>query len=133
MAQSLRSVSVVTLFVSDPLRSKEFYERIFAVVGVDEGHGTVIFQLDNLFLRLLEKGEAEGETLGKVPVGDPRSGTTVQLAFFVDDANRFATELAERGVPIVYGPIDRPWGVRNAAFVDPDGHLWQFGSDIPGD
>lgn len=133
MTQSLRSVSVVTLFVSDPLRSKEFYEQIFDVVGVDEGHGTVIFQLDNLFLRLLEKGEAEGETLGTVPVGDPRSGTTVQLAVFVDDAAAFATELADRGVPIVYRPIDRPWGVRNAAFVDPDGHLWQFGSDIPGD
>jgi hypothetical protein len=27
--------------------------------------------------------------------------------------------------------VDRPWGVRNAAFVDLDGHVWQFGSDIP--
>jgi uncharacterized glyoxalase superfamily protein PhnB len=28
-------------------------------------------------------------------------------------------------------PVDRPWGRHNAAFVDPDGHVWQFGSDIP--
>jgi hypothetical protein len=28
MAQSLKAVNVVTLFVEDPLRSKEFYEGI---------------------------------------------------------------------------------------------------------
>jgi uncharacterized glyoxalase superfamily protein PhnB len=69
--------------------------------------------------------------LGQVSVADPRSGTTVQLAFSVDDADAFCTELSERGVSIVYGPVDRPWGVRNAAFADLDGHVWQFGSDIP--
>src|SRR5262249_28920025 len=120
-----------TLFVEDPLRSKEFYERIFAVVGVDEGHGTVIFRFDNLFLRLLRRDEAESEMLGHVAVADPRSGTSVQLAFSVDDADVFCTELAEVGVSIVYGPVARPWGVRNAAFADLDGHVWQFGSAIP--
>src|SRR5437764_908961 len=130
MSQSLKSVNVITLFVEDPLRSKQFYERIFDVVGVDEGHGTVIFRLDNLFLRLLRRGEAESEMLGQVSVADPRAGTTMQLAFSVDDADAFCTKLSERGVSIVYGPVDRPWGRRNAAFVDLDGHVWQFGSDI---
>lgn len=131
MAQSLKSVNVITLFVEDQLRSKEFYEQIFDVVGVDEGHGTVIFQFDNLFLRLLRREEAESEMLGQVPVGDARAGTTVQLAFRVEDAETLCRELAERGISIVYGPVDRPWGVRSAAFADPDGHLWQFSSDIP--
>jgi lactoylglutathione lyase len=131
MTQSLKSVNVITLFVENPARSKEFYEGIFDVVGVDEGHGTVIFQFDNLFLRLLSRDEAASEMLEQVPVGDPRAGTTVQLGFAVDDADAFSTELSERGVSIVYGPVSRPWGRRNAAFVDPDGHVWQFGSDIP--
>jgi catechol 2,3-dioxygenase-like lactoylglutathione lyase family enzyme len=131
MAQSLRSVNVITLFVEDPLRSKEFYERIFDAAGVDEGHGTVILPLDNVLLRFLRRGEAEGEMLGQVSVADPRSGSTVQLGFGVDDADAFCTELSKLGVPIVYGPVDRPWGRRNAAFADPDGHVWQFGSDIP--
>jgi hypothetical protein len=51
------------------LRSKEFYEQIFDVVGVDEGHGTVIFQFGNRFLRLLRREEAESEMVGQVPVG----------------------------------------------------------------
>ena len=69
--------------------------------------------------------------LGQVIVAGPRSGTTVQFGFSVGDADAFCTELSERGVSIVYGPVDRPWGRRNAAFVDLDGHVWQFGSDIP--
>src|SRR4051794_25912197 len=101
MTQSLKSVNVITLFVEDPLRSKEFYERIFDVVGVDEGHGTVILPLDNVFLRLLSRREAESEMLGQVSVGDLRSGTAVQFAFRVDDADAFCTELSEHGVSIV--------------------------------
>ena len=132
MAQSLRSVNVVTLFVEDAQRSKDFYERVFEVAAVDEEEGTVIFKLDNLFLRLLARGKAEKEMLGQVPVADSGSGASSQLAIFVDDTDALCTELAERGVSIVYGPIDRPWGVRNAAFRDPDGHLWGFSADIPG-
>jgi len=131
MTQSLNAVNVITLFVEDERRSKEFYERLFEVAGADEGHGTIIFKLDNLFLRLLKRVEAESEMLGQVPLADPGSGASVQLAMFVDDADALCAELAERGVSIVYGPVDRPWGVRSAGFRDPDGHIWQFGSDIP--
>jgi uncharacterized glyoxalase superfamily protein PhnB len=27
--------------------------------------------------------------------------------------------------------IDRPWGVRTAAFADPEGHVWEVAADIP--
>ncbi len=131
MTRSLKSINVITLFVEDEQRSKEFYERLFDVTGTDEGHRTIIFELDNLFLRLLNRDEAESEMLGQVPLAEPGSGASVQLAMFVDDADALCAELAERGVPIAYGPVDRPWGVRSAGFRDPDGHLWQFGSDIP--
>ena len=43
---------VITLFVHDLARSMEFYERVFEVAPADE-EGTVIFEVDNLFLRLL--------------------------------------------------------------------------------
>ena len=55
----------------------------------------------------------------------------MQLDFAVDDADAFCSEFSERGVSIVYGPVDRPWGRRNAVFIDLDGHVWQFGSDVP--
>jgi lactoylglutathione lyase len=131
MARSLKSVNVITLFVEDPQRSKEFYEHVFDASGIDEGHDTVIFPLDNVFLRLLRRAEAENEMLGHVTTADPSAGASVQLGFGVEDAEAFCAELAHRGVEIVYGPVDRPWGRRNAGFRDPDGHIWQFGSDIP--
>jgi lactoylglutathione lyase len=131
MTQSVKSVNVITLFVEDEQRSKEFYERVFEIPAVDEGEGTVIFKFDNLFLRLLTRGEAEKEMLGQVPLADSDSGASFKLATFVDDADARCAELEERGVPIIYGPVDRPWGVRNAAFRDPDGHIWSFSADIP--
>ena len=30
----------------------------------------------------------------------------------------------------VLGPIDRPWGVRTAAFADPDGYLWEIAQQL---
>jgi catechol 2,3-dioxygenase-like lactoylglutathione lyase family enzyme len=133
MAHSLKTVNVITLFVDDLQRSKEFYERVFNITAADEGDATVIFRLENLFLRLLTRGEAERETFGQVPLADSDSGAGFQLAIFVDDTDALCAELAELGVSIAYGPVDRPWGVRNAAFRDPDGHIWVVSADIPGD
>jgi catechol 2,3-dioxygenase-like lactoylglutathione lyase family enzyme len=133
MAQSPKSVSAITLFVEDLARSREFYERAFEVVPVDEDEGTLIFELDNVFLRLLTRSEAEKEMLGQVSLADPGSGVAFELAIRVNDVDARAAELAERGVSLAYGPIDRPWGVRHIAFRDPDGHLWVHGADIPAD
>jgi uncharacterized glyoxalase superfamily protein PhnB len=131
MAQPLRSVNVVTLFVEDEQRSKEFYERVFDVSGMDEGGGTVIFELENLFLRLLARDQADKEMLGQVPLAVAGSGRSCQLAIFVDDAVAVSDELTKRGASIVFGPVDRAWGVRNVGFSDPDGHVWVLSSDIP--
>jgi catechol 2,3-dioxygenase-like lactoylglutathione lyase family enzyme len=131
MALSPKSVSAITLFVEELARSKEFYERAFGVVPVDEDEGTLIFELDNVFLRLLTRSEAEKEMLGQVSLADPGSGVAVELAMRVSDVDARAAELAERGVSLAYGPVDRPWGVRHIAFRDPDGHLWVHGADIP--
>ncbi|WP_327708831.1 hypothetical protein OG912_08485 [Streptomyces sp. NBC_00464] len=31
--------------------------------------------------------------------------------------------LADRGVTLLNGPVDRPWGIRTAGFRDPGGHI----------
>jgi catechol 2,3-dioxygenase-like lactoylglutathione lyase family enzyme len=132
MTQSLKSVNAITLFVDDMQRSKEFYERVFDVAVIDEEEeGTVILKFDNVFMRLLVRGEAEKEMLGKVPLADVDSGASFEMAVFVEDAEAACAELVEHGVSIAFGPVDRPWGVRHVAFRDPDGHLWVLSSDIP--
>ena len=49
-----------------------------------------------------------------------------QLTIEVDDVDATCAELAERGVELLNGPIDRPWGVRTASFRDPGGHIWEI-------
>ena len=34
--------------------------------------------------------------------------------------------LAQRGVELLNGPMDRPWGIRTATFQDPAGHIWEI-------
>ena len=127
------AVSAITLFVEDLERSQEFYERVFELTGiVEEDAGTVILEFGNVFLRLLTRVEAEKEMLGQVPVAAAQSGASFELAVRVDDVDAVCAQLAARDVPIVFGPVDRPWGVRHVAVRDPDGHLWVFSADIHG-
>ena len=58
----------------------------------------------------------------------PRTQTTsrVQLTLPVDDVDAMCKELAARGVTLLNGPVDRPWGIRTASFRDPGGHIWEI-------
>ena len=53
-------------------------------------------------------------------------GSRFQLTINVDDVDAICAELARRGVELLNGPLDRPWGVRTASFVDPGGHIWEI-------
>lgn len=128
MAQSLRSVGAITLFVEDTQRSKEFYGRVFEAEPVYEDETSVAFKFDNLFLNLLRRGGAVAELLGPVP--STEAGASFELSIFVDDVDAVCAELAGRGVSIVHGPLDRPWGMRTAAFLDPDGYAWEVAAEI---
>ena len=49
-----------------------------------------------------------------------------QLSVWVADVDAVCAQLRERGV-VLNGPVDRPWGMRTANFVDPAGHGWEVG------
>ena len=44
----------------------------------------------------------------------------------VGDGDAMCAELTARGVELLNGPMDRPWGVRTASFIDPGGHMWEI-------
>jgi lactoylglutathione lyase len=128
VAQSLRSIGAITLFVEDPERSKEFYGRVFAAEPVFEDESSVAFKVGDVFLNLLKRGEAVVELLGPVPASG--SGASFELTIFVEDVDAECVELGRREVSIVHGPLDRPWGMRTAAFLDPDGYVWEIATEI---
>ena len=128
MAHLPRRIGAITLFVDDPQRSKEFYGRVFEIDAVHEDESSVAFKLDNLFLNLLKHGEAVDELLGPVRAVEP--GASFELTIWVDDVDVVCAELGEREVSIVNGPLDRSWGMRTAAFLDPDGYVWEVAAEI---
>ncbi|MET9063251.1 VOC family protein [Streptomyces antibioticus] len=65
--------------------------------------------------------EAFGE-----PVRSPDAGSRVQFTLPVDDVDAMCKELTSRGVTLLNGPMDRPWGIRTASFKDPGGHIWEI-------
>jgi lactoylglutathione lyase len=129
LGEPLKSVGAITLFVEDPQRSKEFYARVFEVEEAFEDESSVAFEFDNLFLNLLQRGAAVNELLGPVPATE--AGASFELTVWVEDADAVCADLVERGVSIVSGPLDRPWGMRTAAFLDPDGYVWEVAARIP--
>jgi uncharacterized glyoxalase superfamily protein PhnB len=48
----------------------------------------------------------------------------------VANVDNVCEELARRGVTLLNGPLDRPWGIRTASFVDPGGHIWEIAHDL---
>ncbi|MDX6234448.1 MAG: hypothetical protein QOH68_3556, partial [Nocardioidaceae bacterium] len=58
------------------------------------------------------------------------AGARFQLTIWVDDADATCADLTARGVHLLNGPMNRAWGVRTAAFADPDGHVWEVAQEL---
>lgn len=117
-------VATITLFVEDLDATKRFYREVFALPVHFEDDASAVFDFGNMLVNLLKFSEAP-ELIGPAPVASPESGARFQLTIKVDDVDAVCAELARRGVQLLNGPIDRPWGVRTAAFRDPAGHIWE--------
>lgn len=130
MSASLKSVGAITLFVEDPQRSKSFYEDVFGVPVIYEDEDAATFKFENTIVNLLRTPAAH-ELIAPGVVASPEAGSRFQLTIWVDDADAACADLATRGVDLLNGPLNREWGVRTAAFADPDGHIWEIAQQLP--
>ena len=55
-----------------------------------------------------------------------RAGVPSSLYVAVDDPDAHARRAREAGAEILEGPVDRPWGDREYAVADLEGHRWVF-------
>ena len=128
-SESLRSIGAITMFVADRDRAKSFYEKVFDAESVYEDDHSIAFKFENMIVNLLVVSEAHG-LIGPAVVAGQDAGSRFQLTIGVDDTDAVCEDLAGRGVELLNGPIDRPWGLRTAAFADPDGHIWEVAAKI---
>ena len=118
-------ISAITLFVEDLAAAKQFYVDVFGLPILFEDDNSAAFQFENTVINLLKATEAP-ELIAPAPVALPDAGARVQFTIGVDDVDAMCAELAQRGVELLNGPIDRPWGIRTATFRDPGGHIWEI-------
>jgi uncharacterized glyoxalase superfamily protein PhnB len=91
-----------------------------------------LFKFDNMMLMLRDVSGVP-EFIASVAVANAEAGSRFVLSVFVDDVEASCAELASRGVVLLNGPADRPWGMRTASFADPAGHIWEIAQDLDSD
>jgi lactoylglutathione lyase len=129
VSESLKSVGAITMFIADRDRAKAFYEAVFDAESVYEDEQSVAFKFENMIVNLLVVSEAPG-LIGPAVVAGQDAGSRFQLTIGVEDVDAVCKDLTGRGIELLNGPIDRPWGLRTAAFADPDGHIWEVAAEI---
>ncbi|MGI9110715.1 MAG: VOC family protein [Gaiellaceae bacterium] len=104
--------------------------QVFDAQAVYEDENAVAFKFENIIVNLLRVAAAH-ELIAPAPVGGDRAPARFQLTIGVEDTDAVCELLTTRGVGLLNGPMDREWGMRTAAFADPDGHIWEVAAKIP--
>jgi len=119
------SIFAITLFVEDLAAAKQFYLKVFGLPVDYEDDNSAVFKFGNTLINLL-KTMAAGELIEPATIAPRETGSRVVFTITVDDVDALCAELIARGVELLNGPMDRPWGIRTASFVDPGGHIWEI-------
>ncbi len=118
-------IGAITLFVEDLEAARQFYQNVFGLAVVFEDDDSAVFRFGSTLVNLLRITEAP-ELIAPAAVASRADGSRMQFTLQVEDVDAMCAELASRGVTLLNGPIDRPWGIRTASFMDPGGHIWEI-------
>jgi uncharacterized protein len=126
-AAGLGRVAVVSLTVSDVARSLAFYRDGlgFPTHNYADGDVYIMFRLEGSWLSII----AREEMFKDLPAGAAVSFSSVALSHNVasEEAVRAVFEQGlAAGATAIKSPRPAPWGGYEAAFADPDGHVWDI-------
>jgi lactoylglutathione lyase len=122
-------ISAITLFADDFGATKAFYDRVFELPRMYEDEVSCVYRFGAQMINVLDASDAPSLIAPAVPGG---AGTPPRFQFTLDvgDVDATAAELLARGVSLLNGPMDREWGIRTAAFQDPDGNIWEIAAPL---
>jgi len=118
-------IAAITLFMEDLDAAKRFYGDVFGLPVHWEDDNSAVFVFGGTMINLLRTSEAPA-LVEPAEVASPDAGVRFQFTLGVDDVDAMCDELKRRGVELLSGPVDRPWGIRTASFRDPGGHIWEI-------
>ena len=120
-----KGISAITLFTEDLEASRQFYIKVFGLPVFFEDNNSAVFKFGSTLINLLKISEAE-ELIGPAKTASRNDGHRFAFTITVEDVDAMCAELTARGVELLNGPMDRPWGIRTASFIDPGGHIWEI-------
>ena len=126
----MKTIETITLFVEEVERSKRFYQDVFGLSVVFEDENSAVFRFENLQINLLTIPAARN-LITPGAVASAEAGSRFMFTIPVGDVDAACAELKAHGVELLNGPMNRPWGVRTASFIDPGGHIWEFAQPLP--
>jgi lactoylglutathione lyase len=129
MISELNCIECITLFTEDLEASKKFYKEVFGLKIILEDASSSVVRIGNVMLNLLKVSEAP-ELITPVKIADRSNGARLMFTIKVKSVDAVCAELQRHHVKLLNGPIDRPWGRRTAAFLDPSGHPWEIAQEI---
>ena len=122
---AVKGIRAMTLFVEDLEVAKQFYREVFGLPLVYEDDNSAAFDFGNTIVKLLKTSKAP-DLIEPAVVAPREAGSRMQFTIVVDDVDAVRAELVSRGVEMLNGPMDRPWGLRTTCFSDPGGHIWEI-------
>jgi catechol 2,3-dioxygenase-like lactoylglutathione lyase family enzyme len=119
------ALAAITLVVEDLAAARRFYHDVFQLPVFYEDDDSTVFKFGDTLVNLLKTSAAHA-LVAPATVATPEAGVRFQFTLGVDDVDGMAEGLKARGVELLNGPMDRPWGIRTASFRDPGGHIWEI-------
>jgi lactoylglutathione lyase len=128
-SEQAKDIGAITLFVEDLGAAKQFYQDVFDLPVYYEDENSAVFEFGGVLINLLDVAQADA-LIAPAAVGISGAGARSQFTIHVGDVDAVCETLRDRGVALVNGPMNRPWGIRTAAFADPSGHIWEIAQDL---
>ncbi len=125
----VKGIAAITLFVEDLAAAKHFYQQVFGMMVFYEDNDSSVFKFGSMLVNLLKSTEAN-ELIAPAKMASRDAGSRFVFTIEVDDVDAMCADLATRGVKLLNGPMNRPWGVRTASFIDPGGYIWEIAKSI---
>jgi len=120
-----KNIYAITLFTEDLDAMKAYYQNVFGLSIIFEDPNSAVFKFGETMINLLKISQAN-ELIDPAKVASRESGSRFVFTIPVDDVDAICTKLTSRGVKLLNGPMDRPWGIRTASFMDPSGYIWEI-------
>lgn len=120
-----KEIFAITLFVEDLATVKQYYSEVFGLPVVFEDPDSAIFKFGSTMISLL-KTDAVNELIEPAKMASRDAGHRFVITIQVEDVDAMCAQLTARGVQLLNGPMDRPWGMRTASFIDAGGYIWEI-------